>query len=80
MFAEALQLTGPGGLFVPVATPEHLIAMKLTAIQNDPSRTFQNLADIQFLLTQANVDRELVRSRFKALEMEDRYDELQKNT
>ena len=31
LFSEARLLAGPGGLELPVATPEHLIAMKITA-------------------------------------------------
>ena len=40
----------------PVALPcrclaEHLVAMKVTAMKNDPGRTFQEMTDIRFLLT-----------------------------
>jgi hypothetical protein len=57
-------LPGPGGGPIPVPRPEHLAAMKVLAMKNDPSRTFQELADIRFLLTLPGVDRDLVRDHF----------------
>lgn len=71
----ARRLPGPGGLVVPVALPEHLIAMKIAAIVNDPSRTLQDLADIRVLLGQQGVDREAVRARLERHGLE-RYREL----
>jgi hypothetical protein len=39
------------GTTLLVPRPEHLAAMKVQAMKNDPSRTFQDLADIQALLS-----------------------------
>jgi hypothetical protein len=64
LFTGARTLRGPGGRLVPVPKPEHLAAMKVLAIKNDPARTFQDLADIRFLLTRPGVDREAVRQYF----------------
>ena len=76
LFSQALRLPGPGGLEVPVAKPEHLIAMKITAMKNDPDRVFQDLADIHFLLSRPGIDIEAVRSRFEREGMEERFREL----
>lgn len=50
LFGATRLLAGPGGGPVPVPSPEHLAAMKVLAIKSDPSRTFEDLADIRFLL------------------------------
>ncbi len=64
------------GRAVPVPRPEHLAAMKVFAIRNDSSRTFQEMADIQFILELPGVDREEIRSYFVKHDLEDRYDEI----
>ena len=43
---------------VPVPSAEHLIAMKVQALRNDPSRELQDLADIQYLLGLPDTPRE----------------------
>jgi hypothetical protein len=40
----------------PVPKPEHLIAMKVQAIKNDPRRAFKDLADVQALMRLPEVD------------------------
>ena len=57
MFAGARYLPGPGGTPLPVVKPEHLAAMKLQAVKNDPSRKHRDLEDIRFLLGLPGVDR-----------------------
>ncbi len=66
----------PGGLEVPVAKPEHLVAMKVLAMKNDPGRTFQELADIRVLLQYPGVDLEEVRQSFEKRGLAKRFDEL----
>jgi hypothetical protein len=39
------------GLSVPVVRPEHLIALKIFAMKNDPERSFREMADIRQLLS-----------------------------
>jgi len=58
---------------MPVPSPEHLAAMKVLAIKNDPSRTFQDLADIRFLLAHGGADRRVVRSYFERHGLLERY-------
>ena len=41
---------------VPVAAAEHLIAMKLLAMKNDPARTIAELRDIQHLMAAPDID------------------------
>ncbi len=52
------------GRTVPVPKAEHLIAMKLVAYRNDPSRRLQDLADIRSLVQSASLDRDTVRAVF----------------
>jgi hypothetical protein len=56
---------GPGGVSIPVPKAEHLIAMKLHAIHNDPSRRLRDLADVRSLLALPGVDRAAVREQFE---------------
>ncbi len=48
-----------------VADPGHLIALKVFAIRNDPSRTFRELADIRFLMSLPGIDSEEVKRVFE---------------
>ena len=77
VFDATRVLEGPGGLRVPIPSPEHLIAMKVVAMKNDPSRTYQDLADIRYLLTLADVDRDAVQSQFEKHGLLERYRELE---
>ncbi len=65
LFAGARTVDGPGRRRIPVLRPEHLAAMKIFAIKNDPSRTLSELEDIRFLLTLEGVDRDEVRGHFE---------------
>jgi hypothetical protein len=61
---------------VPVPSAEHLIAMKVQALRNDPSRELQDLADIQYLLALPDTDREKVKGYFERAGMTEWYDRL----
>ena len=50
LFGQCARALDLGGQRLPVPRPEHLAAMKVQAMKNDPSRTLQDMADIQFLL------------------------------
>lgn len=73
LFGATRLLDGPDGRPMPVPSPEHLAAMKVLAIKNDPSRTFQDLADIRFLLARGGADRQVVRSYFERHGLLERY-------
>lgn len=78
LFAASQRKQGPGGLKVAVPKPEHLAALKVLAMKNDPARTFQEMADIRFLLTIPGVDRHEIRDYFERQGLKDRFDELEK--
>lgn len=78
LFAECQRKQGPGGLEVRVPKPEHLAALKVLAMKNDPARTFQEMADIRFLLTVPGVDRHEIRNYFERQGLKDRFDELER--
>ena len=78
LFAACRPMQGPGGLEVPVPKPEHLAALKVLAMKNDHQRTFQEMADIRFLLTLPGVDRKEIRDYFERQGLTDRYDELER--
>lgn len=77
IFKGARMLEGPGGMKVPVPRPEHLVAMKVVAMKNDPSRTYQDMADIRFLMGLPGVDREEIRAQFEKHGLLERYRELE---
>lgn len=78
IFAGAVLRRGPGDQEIRVPRPEHLSAMKITAIKNAPERAFQDLADIRNLLLLPGVDRSEVRQSFERHGMLERFDELEK--
>lgn len=79
LFSQARDVPGPGGREIRVPKPEHLAAMKVLAMKNDPSRTLQDLADIRFLLTRPGVDRAEVRGYFERHGLLERFHDLEKS-
>jgi hypothetical protein len=67
-----------GGRRVPVPRPEHLAAMKVHAMKNDPSRTLQEMADLQFLLRLPGIDEEEIRAYFETAGLLERYLEIKR--
>jgi hypothetical protein len=59
-----------------VPRAEHLAAMKVQAMRNDPSRIVQDLADVQYLLRLPGTDRAEVRGYFEKAGLVDWYDRL----
>lgn len=76
LFSCCRMAPGPGGLIVPVPRPEHIAALKVTAMKNDPNRTFREQEDIRFLLSLPGVDRREVRGYFERHGLTERFDEL----
>lgn len=72
--ASARLTLGTRVALVPRA--EHLIAMKVQAMKNDPTRVPGDLADVHFLLGLPGVDREEARGYFVRAGMGERFDEL----
>lgn len=78
IFARAERRLELAGKNYYVPHPEHLIAMKVVAMKNDPSRRFQDLADIAFLMQQPGVEREAVRHHFERHQLLGDFDELER--
>lgn len=79
VFAACRLARAPGGLEVPLPKPEHLAALKVVAMKNDAGRTFQEMADIRFLLQLPQVDRREVRDYFNRHGLQERFDDLEKS-
>jgi hypothetical protein len=59
-----------------VPRPEHLAAMKVHALRNDPTRLVQDLADVQHLLSLPGVDHDEVRGYFERAGLLDWYERI----
>jgi hypothetical protein len=66
------------GREVRVPRPEHLAAMKVLAMKNDPTRTFREMADLQQILGLPGVDVREIEGYFERHGMRDRFDELRR--
>lgn len=69
---------GPGGRTVPVPRPEHLAAMKVHAMRQDPTRMLQDLADVQELLGLPGVDEAEIRGYFERAGLGERFDAIRR--
>jgi len=78
LFSRASRVTLFPDVTVLVPRPEHLAAMKVFAMKNDPQRVFRELADLQFLLGLPGVDREEIRGYFIKHGLVERFDELER--
>jgi len=77
LFAGASRMSLIPDRRVPVPRAEHLAAMKIHAIKNDPGRRHQELADIRFLMDLPGVDRDEIRGYFESSGLEDLYHDLE---
>ena len=72
--------TGPslrlGGHDLRVPRAEHLAAMKVHAMKNDPGRALQEMADIRFLLQIDGVDEREIQKYFEEAGLGDKFDEI----
>jgi hypothetical protein len=73
VFQEARAHTSPSGFVVRVPSPEHLVAMKVLAMKNDPERTLREMADLHFLLGVPGVDKKEARRQFERHGLLERY-------
>lgn len=76
LFAAIRGVAGPRGSSMPVPSPEHLAAMKVVAMRNDPQRAFQEQSDIRHLITSAGADRDEIRRQYARHGLENRFREL----
>jgi hypothetical protein len=66
------------GKTIRVPRPEHLAAMKLMAMKNDPTRTFQEMSDIQHILGVPGTDVDEIRGYFERYGFPEKFDELRR--
>jgi len=78
ILSEARPLFLIDDLSVPVVRAEHLIALKVFAMKNDPERVFREMADLQFLLRLPGLDGEEIRGYFEKYGQMEKYIELTK--
>jgi len=78
ILSEARPLLILDDISVPVVKAEHLIALKVFAMKNDPERSFREMADLQFLLKLPGLDLEEVRRYFEKYGQAEKYNELTK--
>lgn len=76
VFSSANEMSGPDDVRILVPLPEHLAAMKVLAMKNDPDRRLRELADIARLLELPGVDREEIRQYFERYGMAEEWREL----
>ena len=78
LFRSAQKLLVLGEMSLPVPRAEHLAAMKIQAMKNDPQRTFQEMADILFLMQLPGINKMEIRSYFERQGLMDKYHEIEK--
>jgi hypothetical protein len=78
LFQECRTMPIVGGRAVPVPRPEHLAAMKIHAMKNDPRRTLREMEDIRFLLQLPGVDEAEIARYFERAGLRERYDDLKR--
>jgi hypothetical protein len=76
ILSEAKLLLLLDDLSVPVVRPEHLIALKVFAMKNDPERSMREIADLQYLLKLPGLDSEEIRGYFEKYGQMEKYFEL----
>ena len=65
-----------GGRVLPVPRAEHLAAMKVHAMKNDPGRSLQEMADIRHLLQLPGIDAQEIEGYFEKAGLREEYDEI----
>lgn len=78
LFAAAVERPGPGGKPVPAPKPEHLVAMKVRAIQGRPTRALRDGPDLAFLLSLPGIDENEAREPFRRAQLLELYERLRR--
>jgi len=78
LFGDARELLVLGDLRLRVVSPEHLVALKVFAMKNDPKRSLREMADIEYLFKMPGADREEMRKFFEKYGQMEKYHELVK--
>ncbi len=73
IFKEAVRILLFDNLTVPVVRPEHIVALKVFAMKNDPDRALREMADIKELLSLPEINLQEVREYFEKYGQMERY-------
>jgi hypothetical protein len=76
LFEAAVERPGPDGQPLLVPRPEHLVAMKLRAIQSRATRVTRDSPDLQHLLALPGIDHNEVRGYFDRAGLHELYERL----
>lgn len=76
IFRDTRRLLILDDLMLPVVKPEHLVALKVFAIRNNPDRALREMADIKELINLPGLDAEEVRRYFEKYGQMERYHEI----
>jgi hypothetical protein len=76
IFSGSRQIPIFESLCVPVVRPEHLVALKIFAMKNDPARSFREMADIQQLLKITEIDIDEIKGYFEKYGQLEKFSEL----
>jgi hypothetical protein len=78
VFGRLTERATIGGRRIALPRPEHLVAMKVQAMKNDPRRTLRDLSDVQELLSVVEADETEVRSYFERAGLLARYEDIRR--
>jgi hypothetical protein len=73
IFNETAKLLVLGNLTLPVVKPEHIVALKVFAMKNDPERALREMADIKELLNLLEINLQKVQKYFEKYGQMERY-------
>ncbi len=73
IFRETRKLLILGDLTLPVVNPEHLIALKVFAMKNNPERSLREMADIKYLISLPEIEMQTVKRYFEKYGQMERY-------
>jgi len=73
IFKETVRILLFDNLTVPVVRPEHIVALKVFAMKNDPDRALREMADIKELLNLPEINLQEVQKYFKKYGQMERY-------
>ena len=79
LFSRAKPARALGNMEVLLPAPEHLAAMKVNAIKNNPRRRLKDMADVQFLLGLPGVDENEIRGYFEKNGLVATFDEIKRS-
>lgn len=76
IFRDSRPLLVLGELSLPVVSLEHLAALKVFAMKNDPNRVFREMADLKYLVSLPGSDLEVIEGYFEKYGCLEKFDEL----